>query len=133
MEQQTAIEIQNLSVGYEGNPALKNVSLSVREGDLLALIGPNGSGKTTLLKAVLGILAPAEGMVLLHNKVLQAYPPKERAKKIAYVSQQPPSAFPLTVFELVTLGRYPYSSRFGRDTEDAMAAEEALALSIPRT
>lgn len=128
MEQQVVIDMQNLSFGYEEKLALRNVSLSVQEGDLLALVGPNGSGKTTLLKMLLGILAPKEGSVLLYNKTLEGYPPKERAKKIAYVSQEPTSSFPLTVFELVLLGRYPYSARFGRETADVTAAEEALAL-----
>ena len=128
MEQQAVIEIQNLSFGYEKELALKEVSLSVHGGNFLALIGPNGSGKTTLLKILLGILAPQHGTVLLYDKRPVAYPPKERAKRIAYVSQQPAASFPLTVFELVSLGRYPYSGRFAREHNEKTAVAEALAL-----
>ncbi len=128
MEQQAVIKIQNLSFGYEEELALKDVSLSVHAGDFLALIGPNGSGKTTLLKMLLGILAPQQGTVLLYDKAPESYQPKERAKRIAYVSQQPAASFPLTVFELVSLGRYPYSVRFARKTNETTAVAEALAL-----
>ncbi|MFQ5681669.1 MAG: ABC transporter ATP-binding protein [Candidatus Binatia bacterium] len=127
-EWQTVLEAQNLSFGYGEKPVLQDIFLSVREGDLLALMGPNGSGKTTLLKVLLGILAPEQGTVLLYNQTLDSYPPKERAKKVAYVPQQPELSFPLTVFELVSLGRYPHIVRFARKPEETTAIEEALAL-----
>lgn len=128
MEPQPVITIQNLSFRYEEELALKKVSLSVHAGDFLALIGPNGSGKTTLLKMLLGILAPQQGTVSLYGDNPVSYPPKERAKRIAYVSQQPAANFPLTVFELVSLGRYPYSIRFAPAEGETAAVEEALAM-----
>ena len=128
MEPQAVIKIQNLSFGYEEELALTKVSLSVHAGEFLALIGPNGSGKTTLLKMLLGILAPQQGTVSLYGDNPVSYPPKERAKRIAYVSQRPAASFPLTVFELVALGRYPYSNRFARTEGDTAAVAEALAM-----
>ncbi len=128
MGKKTVIHIQDLFFSYEENPVLQQLDFSIQEGDLLALVGPNGSGKTTLLKILLGILSPKAGRVLLDNKPLQSYAPKERAKHIAYVSQQPALNFPLTAFELVALGRYPHSGRFKAAKPDAAAVNEALKL-----
>ena len=122
------LEMQSLSFGYDGKPVLTDVSLVIGEGEFVALIGPNGSGKTTLLKILLGLLTAEQGAVLLDNQPLASLPPAERAKKIAYVSQQPAPSFPLTVFELVSLGRYPYASRFRSSAEDIAAVEEAIAV-----
>lgn len=128
METGIALEASRISFGYGKALVLKKIGFSVQRGEFMALIGPNGSGKTTLLKIILGTLAPIGGELLLDGKPVFSYPLKERAKKIAYVSQQPFFSFPLTVLELVSLGRYPYSSRFRHGTEDGRAVEEALAL-----
>lgn len=122
----TAIEAANVSFGYDGGVTLTNLSFTVGAGEMVALIGPNGSGKTTLLKLLLGFLQPSSGAIALFNSPLSSYAPKERAKQIAYVSQQPTSSFPLTVFDLVALGRYPYASRFGLSVVDRSAVDEAL-------
>jgi len=127
-----AIEARNLSFGYESGLALTNISFTLDEGELLALIGPNGSGKSTLLKLLLGFLRPRAGEVELFDAPLSSYVPKERARQIAYVSQQPVSSFPLTVFELVALGRYPHASRFGSSAADLSAVEEALDYTASR-
>jgi iron complex transport system ATP-binding protein len=126
MEASKAIEAVDLSFGYDGAVTLKNVGFSALPGEMIALIGPNGSGKTTLLKLLLGLLQPSSGTIALFDSPLSAYPSKERAKQIAYVSQQPASSFPLTVFELVALGRYPYAPRFGLSDGDRSAVAEAL-------
>ena len=127
-DKNTALQANRISFGYGKGLVLKNVGFSIQRGDFVALIGPNGSGKTTILKILLGTLAPIEGEVLLGGKPLRSYPLKERAKEIAYVSQQPFFSFPLTVLELVSLGRYPYGSRFKHAAEDGPVVEQALAL-----
>ncbi|HEX6770053.1 MAG TPA: ABC transporter ATP-binding protein, partial [Candidatus Binatia bacterium] len=95
-------------------------------GELIALIGPNGSGKTTLLKIMLGLLPPGSGEVNLLNQPLATYQAKARARTIAYVSQQPALSFPLTVRELVALGRYPHGGRGRESPADTRAIENAL-------
>ncbi|MGH7810826.1 MAG: ABC transporter ATP-binding protein [Candidatus Binatia bacterium] len=126
MTRQSAIETQGVSFSYEQKPVLRDITFSVGSGELIALIGPNGSGKTTLLRLLLGFLSPSAGKVSLENKPLPSFGAKARAKKIAYVSQQPPASFPLTVFELVSLGRYPHAARFGADSTDISAVDGAL-------
>lgn len=121
-----ATETRDLSFGYENRLVLTNLSFAIGTGELVALIGPNGSGKTTLLKLLLGLLPPKTGQVLLHDQPLHSYPMKERAKTIAYVSQQPALTFPLTSFELVSLGRYPHASRFNFSSADVAAVETAM-------
>jgi iron complex transport system ATP-binding protein len=126
MNPKIAIETRALCFGYENGLVLTNISFSIGAGELVALIGPNGSGKTTLLKILLGFLAPNAGQVSLHDQPLESYAPKERAKTIAYVSQQPALSFPLTAFELVSLGRYPHAARFKFSSADTLAVERAL-------
>src|SRR6185436_15598716 len=78
------------------------------------------------LKILLGLLAPSAGSVTLGAKPLTSYAPRERAQRIAYVSQQPQLSFPLTAFELITLGRYPHSPRGGLSSVDRLAVDTAL-------
>lgn len=89
------LDIKDLSVSFGGKYALKNISLSVSQGEVLALIGPNGSGKTTLLKAILGLVAYSGEIVL----------PTVRSgrKSVGYVPQrfQFDPKFPITVSELI--------------------------------
>jgi cobalamin transport system ATP-binding protein len=126
MSPKTVIEVRHLSFGYENRLVLTDMSFSIGAGEVVALIGPNGSGKTTLLKLLLGLLPPKTGQVSLQDRPLPSYPIKERAKTIAYVSQQPALTFPLTSFELVSLGRYPHAQRFNFSSADAAAVETAL-------
>ena len=126
MASPTAIEACNVSFRYEKGLPLTDVSFTLAQGELMALIGANGSGKTTLLKLLLGFLLPSTGSVELFNVPLLSYAPRERARQIAYVSQQPVTNFPLTVFELVALGRYPHASRLGLAEADNSAIQEAM-------
>ena len=126
MEAKSALEVHGISFGYNGGLLLKDISFTVATGELIALIGPNGSGKTTLLKIMLGLLPPSSGEVTLLGQTLATYQPKARARTIAYVSQQPALSFPLTVRELVALGRYPHGTRGQVTTADRLAIDSAL-------
>lgn len=128
MLKDTFLEIMDVTFSYGDSLVLKNITLSVEAGEFISLIGPNGSGKTTLLKIILGLLCPTEGEVLLEGKPVLSYPSKEKARRIAYVSQEPLLTFPLTTKELVSLGRYPYSSRLKHAEQDRLAVENALRL-----
>src|SRR5881275_254089 len=73
------LEIDGLSVSYGGLAALRGVSLTVEEGQFVAIVGPNGAGKTTLFKAISGTVAPVSGSILFEGRDLLAVPPPERA------------------------------------------------------
>ncbi len=127
MNSRTAIDMREVSFGYENGLALSNITFSIGEGELIALIGPNGSGKTTLLKLLLGFLRPSSGQVSLFGRPISSYAPKERARQIAYVPQQQVLSFPLRAHELVALGRYPHNPRVGSTSADLSAVAAALA------
>ncbi len=126
MEATRALDVRNVSFGYNSWLLLKDISFAVAAGELVAVIGPNGSGKTTLLKIMLGLLSPNSGVVTLHGQPIAALEPKARAQAIAYVSQQPAASFPLTVRELVALGRYPHGLRGSETAADRVAIADAL-------
>lgn len=88
------IKITDLSFSYKSEVILHEVSLTVREGDFLGLIGPNGSGKTTLLKIVLGLLEPTSGTAKLMTKKIGYV-----AKKAGFIS----TGFPITVEEVISM------------------------------
>jgi len=100
------IEVVNVSFSYGSRVVLENVSLTVHQGDYLALIGPNGAGKTTLLKMMLGLIRPARGNVRLFGQDGHDF---RDYQKISYVPQQTAnfdSNFPVTVYEVAAMGRY---------------------------
>ncbi|RLE49655.1 MAG: ABC transporter ATP-binding protein, partial [Candidatus Methanomethylicota archaeon] len=102
------ILVKGISFSYNGIEALKDISIEFMEGKVTSIIGPNGAGKTTLLRCLCKILKPKIGTIFLDEHELNAYNLKEIAKKIGYVPQIHPPNIPLTVFEVVLLGRRPY-------------------------
>ena len=93
---------------YGGNPAVRDVSLSVAPGDTVALVGPNGSGKTTLLRLLSGALKAERGVVNIDGRPIASSSPRELARKIAVVPQHVDPTLALTVESMVALGRTPY-------------------------
>ncbi|HYD98919.1 MAG TPA: ABC transporter ATP-binding protein [Alphaproteobacteria bacterium] len=111
-----------------GRDILADVSLAVPGGAVWGLIGPNGAGKSTLLRLLAGLAAPAAGTVALEGAALAALPPRERARRIAYLPQAGTVAWPLTVERLVALGRLPHLQPWQRPgPADAAAIAAALA------
>ncbi len=108
------LSIQNSSICYGTTPVIRNVSLDIPPGKMVALIGPNGSGKTTLVRGVAGTLPLESGKVTFRDLDLRDLPENSRAKFISVVPQstQFPSGF--SVFETVSLGRTPYLGWTGR-------------------
>ena len=104
------LKVENLSGGYDHQLIVKNVSFQVGKGEMLGILGPNGSGKSTLLKVMSGILHKSNGSVQIDGKLLEDYPSKELAKKMAVLPQLHSHAFSHTVRETVSLGRYPHQS-----------------------
>ena len=125
------IEIRNLSAGYGAKTVLCNVSAKFEAGKLTSIVGVNGCGKSTLLKAILGILPPSDGEILIDGTPLAKMSRNEIAKRVAYLSQG--MAVPdMTVGQLVLHGRFPYLSYprhyKAADREIAREAMEAVGI-----
>ena len=123
------IRFDQASFGFPGVVALKNISLSIEEGEFVGVIGPNGSGKTTLCRAVLGLMAPIEGHLHIFDCACDKLRCHHRAK-IGYLPQKGvvDRNFPVTVFETVMMGRYGALGLFTRPGQrDRKIALEALA------
>lgn len=98
-----AIQVTDLTVAYKDKPVLWDVDLDVPASLLMAIVGPNGAGKTTMLKAILGLLKPAAGQVLIYGK-----PYAQQRHLVGYVPQRGSVDwdFPTTVLDVVMMGRY---------------------------
>ena len=103
------IVISDLSVNYGSNCVLSDISIKIKKGDFLGVIGPNGGGKTTFLRAILGLVKPSSGSI-----ILDAGSPPARQPKIGYVAQYTnfDRTFPITVFDVVLMGLMDKSRLF---------------------
>jgi iron complex transport system ATP-binding protein len=121
------IEARELSAAIGGREVLTRASIAARAGEIVGLIGPNGAGKTSLLRALLRLVAPTAGQVLLDGADITADPPHRHARAIAYLPQGQTVAWPLTVRRLVALGRAPHRTAWsGLAAADEAAIERAL-------
>ncbi|MFF2753271.1 ABC transporter ATP-binding protein [Psychrobacillus sp. NPDC058041] len=107
----------DLSIGYGDRLIVKELSVEIPDQKITTIIGPNGCGKSTLLKAITRIISHQSGSVLLDGKNVAKENTKQLAKKMAILPQTPESASGLTVGELVSYGRFPYQTGFGRLTK----------------
>jgi iron complex transport system ATP-binding protein len=120
---------QGLSVTLAGRLVLKDVSLALSSGHLVALVGPNGAGKTTLLRALAG-LVPSEGAIHVGGATLSSLSLRERARRFAYLPQGHIVHWPLPARDIVALGRYPHGATdparlTPKDTEAVLRAMQA--------
>lgn len=125
----TVFEARDLGFRYPGasEPAVDGVSFAVPAGTLLAIIGPNGSGKSTLLRLLLGTLEPGSGEVFYEERPVGSWARRELARRVGVVPQSEETAFPLTVRELVAMGRYPHLGAWRREGEaDRRAIRDAM-------
>jgi iron complex transport system ATP-binding protein len=127
----TVIRAERVTFTYPGRdvPAVNAVDLAVAAGEMLALLGPNGSGKSTLLRLLLGALRPHAGSVRLLDRAVTEWPRDEVARAVGVVTQAEEFAFPLTVRELVAMGRYPHLGAWRSEgAADRTAIDRALQL-----
>ncbi len=123
------LKIKNLSAGYDENIVLHDIGCTVRQGELIGIIGPNGSGKTTLLRAITRILKPHKGEILIDGKNVWKIPLKEISQMVA-VSSQLLDPVLTTVEEYILLGRLPYYRKyqFFETSKDETIVEKYMRL-----
>jgi iron complex transport system ATP-binding protein len=124
------IRAENVSFRYgRSAPVLRDVSVEIREGEVLAIAGPNGSGKSTLISLLDGLMTPAGGRVLLGGRPLDEIPRREVARSVGFVAQSAEFHFPLTVLEYVLQGRFAHGHLLGFESDgDVDAAVRALQM-----
>jgi zinc transport system ATP-binding protein len=130
------VELSNVCFDYSAERVLDDVSLVIRRGDFLGIIGPNGSGKTTLLRVMLGLLRPTSGHVALFGTDIQQF---RQWHRIGYVAQKAvafETRFPASVLEVVLsgrCGRAGLATRFGaRDVEAALTVLDTVGMAAYR-
>jgi len=101
------LSANDIHFAYPGRPpVLRGVSLQLAPGELLAIVGPNGAGKSTLVRLLAGVLRPTTGQATLLGQPVAQISPHARAQHLAYLTQKPDVATPMTVRQLTTLGRH---------------------------
>ena len=102
-----SLRAEGVTAGYGAVPVIKDVSISVGPGEIVAVIGPNGAGKSTLLKSLVGILRPTGGRITLGSDDVTGHPPEDLARRgVGYVPQVNDIFEPLTVLENLEMGGY---------------------------
>lgn len=133
MKRETIIEMKNLVVGYrrksQAVPVMSFPEIKVEKGDFIAVAGQNGIGKSTLIKTLIQLIPEIEGEILLNGKTVKSYSRNRLASLISYVSTEIVHNQQMTVRDLVTFGRYPYTNWFGKiEKEDLKIVDEAIEL-----
>jgi iron complex transport system ATP-binding protein len=117
-----------VSFAYGTRTVLRDVTLTVARGSMLALAGPNGSGKSTLLALLAGTRRPQQGTIAVHGRASASYDRRALARLVAVVPQDTSVTFPYTVAEMVLMGRAPHRPPLGLEgARDVAIAEQAMA------
>ena len=120
------MRVQELTKRYDGKTVVDSVSFTIPKGKVLSLIGPNGAGKSTVMGILSRLIARDAGLVDFDGRDIARWKSRELSKRLAILTQTNNIQMKLTVRELVTFGRFPYSG--GRTTpEDERIIDQAIA------
>lgn len=120
------MNVKNLIKKYDGKTVVNSVSFEIPKGKVTSLIGPNGAGKSTVMGIISRLIARDAGIVMFEDQDISNWKSKELAKRLAILTQSNNIQMKLTVRELVTFGRFPYSA--GHNTEeDERIIDQAIA------
>lgn len=127
------LKTENLSVGYKTKKneiiVASNINFELQKGQLIGLVGANGIGKSTLLRTLIKVQPELSGHILIHNKNLKSTTDIELARQLSIVLTEQLTSKNLTVFELVALGRHPYTNWIGKLTDsDLEKINQAITL-----
>lgn len=122
----TILKTKHLSIGYQTKKATsvisEHINLELKQGELIGLVGANGIGKSTLLRTLATIQKPLDGSIEINNIALEKYSALDLAKTMSLVLTEQLMAKNLSVFELVALGRQPYTNWVGNLSEEDISA-----------
>ena len=127
------LHTENLTIGYDKRkePAVvvaENIGVGLQPGELVCLLGPNGAGKSTLMRTLAGMQPALHGRIYLNQQELSTLTAKEMARHLSVVLTEPINAGMLTGWDLVSLGRHPYTNWAGKLTAvDETAVNQAIA------
>lgn len=130
----TRITVSELNIGYTSKKKetsiASNINFSAKKGELIALVGPNGIGKSTLIRTLTGMQKPLSGSIKISEVEMNTLPASALASKISVVLTEAPASKNVTVYELIALGRQPYTNWLGILTkEDKKAIKNAIDIS----
>ena len=116
-----------LTVGYDGRPLIREINIQLNKGEILTLIGPNGAGKSTILKSITRQLQSISGTVFLEQKMMNKMSNKELSRRLSVVLTERMHSELMTCEDIVSTGRYPYTGTFGiLSEEDRKKVREAM-------
>jgi iron complex transport system ATP-binding protein len=123
------IDVDGVSLAYGGCRILEDVSLTVRAGEVLAIVGPNGAGKSTLLRAIAGAQALDAGRITFEGRAIGAFAPRDRSQNIALIEAEGAPPEGLLVDDVVAAGRLPHRPwwRWSSTPDDRHAVDGAIA------
>ena len=121
-----AVRVEDVRFAYDEQPVVQDVSMAIEPGEFLGLVGPNGSGKTTLLKIMLGLQSPDSGRVELFGTPASEFSDGTRLGYVSQHSTEAETMMPVTVREVVEMGRYPHAGLGRLTDEDYRAIDDAI-------
>jgi iron complex transport system ATP-binding protein len=121
------LEARDVTLAYDANVVVRDLSVAIPEGGFTAIVGPNACGKSTLLRALVRMLKPRSGAVLLDGEMIRSVPSKQVARRLGLLAQSSTAPDGITVADLVSRGRHPHQTLLRQwSREDERAVREAL-------
>ncbi len=126
------LTFSSLTIGYKNHIIAEDITATLQKGSLSCLLGVNGCGKSTLLRTMCGFLPPVKGEIYLDGIPMSTLSAQEKARKVSIVLTHNDEARDLTVWDIVAMGRSPYTGFWGRlnDDDKAIVARSLEMVSI---
>ena len=121
----TKLSLSNIGLSITSKVILESINLELNSGELVVLLGANGAGKSSVLRSALGLVPVSTGESLIDERLVTTLSSANRAKKVAYLPQKRPLAWPIKVFDVVSLGRYAFGVNLGRLKNDDLELVES--------